>query len=365
MALYTLNELLKKNISRFDIEYGGYLSNHMSHGLIALYKLNASSSRIESFYNNYAFVRTHVGKLEPMIPPDSNVHITDNNWKDWLGKKVNYMNLVDYFTNGLEDVSHSRTLVSQYYPILSKGLAGAALHGMIDLGYGLEVMNNTTIIEGLAYSVYCYYSMGDISNDPSETDLIQTLQKVQNDSRVQDIIRNEFTEDMGFQVKMRYMSTNHADLLQQYDLKLSEDDNLFSVLVEMWNSVVKAYASSNDDFFILHCVTGARAFQMIFSQLTNPVDQKLGLQYLWKTVVAAFICQGCPSIDESKWTINDPSEIPEWEPIIAKAIEEPADKHEDEHLIKLVFVCHANDTEIGENPLHRLVSARKVGLLPW
>jgi hypothetical protein len=34
--------LLARNRNEFDIEYGGYLSNHMSHYLVALYELGGA-----------------------------------------------------------------------------------------------------------------------------------------------------------------------------------------------------------------------------------------------------------------------------------------------------------------------------------
>lgn len=33
----------------FYIEYGGYLTNHLSHGIIALHRLGASEARIDQF----------------------------------------------------------------------------------------------------------------------------------------------------------------------------------------------------------------------------------------------------------------------------------------------------------------------------
>jgi hypothetical protein len=49
-----LHKLLQNNTSRYHIEYGGYLSNHLSHGLVALYKLGASEKLIQQFNEDYA-----------------------------------------------------------------------------------------------------------------------------------------------------------------------------------------------------------------------------------------------------------------------------------------------------------------------
>jgi len=45
-----LQSLLLKNTSRkYYIEYNGFMSNHISHGIIALYRLGATVEQIERF----------------------------------------------------------------------------------------------------------------------------------------------------------------------------------------------------------------------------------------------------------------------------------------------------------------------------
>ena len=94
-ALSTLFELAALNRSSFHVEYKGYLSNHVDHGLIALFKLGATPNCLEQFYQHYT------RKLEPKIV-DPFVHVVDSSllnnhlqketiqnleWKDLIGKK--------------------------------------------------------------------------------------------------------------------------------------------------------------------------------------------------------------------------------------------------------------------------------------
>ena len=50
---FTQAILHKNNVSKYFIEYGGYLSNHMSHVLIALYRLSASEKYMMEYVNNH------------------------------------------------------------------------------------------------------------------------------------------------------------------------------------------------------------------------------------------------------------------------------------------------------------------------
>ena len=46
--------LMRENtFDRYYVEYGGFLSNHLSHGLIALHRLGATDSYVTQFSNWY------------------------------------------------------------------------------------------------------------------------------------------------------------------------------------------------------------------------------------------------------------------------------------------------------------------------
>ena len=51
--------LVQNSTAKYFIEYGGFLSNHISHGIIALHRLGAPPSRIQRFVDWYE------RKLEP------------------------------------------------------------------------------------------------------------------------------------------------------------------------------------------------------------------------------------------------------------------------------------------------------------
>jgi len=44
--------LLENSTRKYYIEYNGFLSNHMSHGIIALYRLGATTEQIQRFVSD-------------------------------------------------------------------------------------------------------------------------------------------------------------------------------------------------------------------------------------------------------------------------------------------------------------------------
>jgi hypothetical protein len=285
-----LHQLLELNTSLWHIRFKGFRANHLSYGLLALYKLGASSERIQQYYDNYVATTA----LEPARQPNPLVHITRDNWKNYWGNPDNFPDLKLFFKREMERIQpkegnsdslnfrerRCKKLVCEYFPLLAEGIIGNAFHGMLQIGYGLEVMNETTVIEGLAFLTSVFQSIGkyetkaSVSSDINAKNLIKVLnERVRSDSRVQKLINEEFTKDIGFTSRVRYLASHYTDLLKQFDLPLSESDNLEEFVKNMWLSVVKAYSSTGGNFFVLHCVTSTRAFLQIYNQMDNKKDR--------------------------------------------------------------------------------------------
>ena len=74
---------------KFCIEYGGYLSNHLSHGIVALHKLGASQARVDRFVAQY------IPHLEASVPePSASVSSFD---AALLGKRQHFYSLVGFY----------------------------------------------------------------------------------------------------------------------------------------------------------------------------------------------------------------------------------------------------------------------------
>jgi hypothetical protein len=84
--------------------------------------------------------------MEAAMPASQTV--TETTWEDQLGKKKDFSALYDFFDEqerekGLEGV------VQSYAPLLLPGTAGALMHGIIHLGWGLDAGSRCMVIEGV------------------------------------------------------------------------------------------------------------------------------------------------------------------------------------------------------------------------
>lgn len=375
----TLCQLLARNRSEFDIEYGGYLSNHMSHYLVALYELGASKERLEKAYEDYSTDT----KLEPARPPTTT--ITTDTWRDYRGKKSHYLDLVAFFSQELEQLGVRATL-RRYVPDLLEGVCGSAFHGVIQLGYALEVMDVPNIAEGLAYFTYSFYSLGHPKTNASATgdeaaattlrpsDVMALLDRVRQDARFDEVFTGD-SKKLGFQKRLHLLAAH--DGIASYDLDfrpliLGRHDDVSSTrrsrieaLIDLFMlSALKVFASSGYQyFFVLHLVTAFRALKVTLaalcglSQVEEDVsddDSELvssAFGYFWRSVVCSYIAVDRPVVSDvtpdaikhdedeaKKEKENATSErrkaMSSWADVVAEVM-----PSHDEHLVKLVFVC--------------------------
>jgi hypothetical protein len=365
---------LARNRAEWHIEYQTFLSNHMSHYLIALYKLGASAERLEEAYKSYS------EGLEPRIPPVGlNLHDeSDGGMSDWLdlrGRKQFYSDLILFFHDEIE-TRGIKTTLNTYVQHLASGSAGSAFHGLIQLGYGLEILDNENIAEGLAYWTYCWFPLGPLSqNEAAASSPFELLDKLRNDAALNDVYKGvETKKEWGwFQTRVHYLAEakggKYLSLLRPYDihLPLPQDKTKAKETVDGYIKifslvVLKVFAGTGcEGFFLLHLITGMRALKMVLLQLDdNPDLQVRVLRFFWRAVIGAYVAVGRPEV-------KDLDEVPNhedvdglsWEQIIEKVI-----PSSDEHLVKLVFVCW---TEANEYPdaahLFKQTAAKAINVL--
>ena len=141
---FTINLLNKNDVSQYFIEYGGFLSNHMSQVLIALYRIGASEKHFISYVDN------HVDKLEKTSRgPTQTKQELQLKWKSYYEILGSYKYKLEH------NYGRSITLlVAKEFPRLANMTSGAALHGLIHLGYGFSILDEARTCEGLAYLEY-------------------------------------------------------------------------------------------------------------------------------------------------------------------------------------------------------------------
>jgi len=322
-SMKTLLLLLKENRGRFHISYKNKYANHMSHGLIALYKLGAPSSTLQAFFDRYS------QKLEPK--QQSQGMINQNNWAQYVGNKKFYADNLEFFKKEIQQFGVEQTL-AKYVPSLIEGVSGWAFHGVIELGYALELLEDKdNIAEGLANLSCVYCSKGKPTQKANSKSLVEILQDVKND-RVLDVfpIRDDFRSTMELFSKPEYQH-----LLEKYDLGENfEIQDLINASIELF------MATGASDFFLLHGVTATRSVKTVLSHILNQKDRSNAIKYLWRGLVCTYIAQGRPELK----TMSDfQSKLVSWEELIQRTLQ-----FNDVHLYKLVFVCHEEFLERKE-----------------
>ena len=139
-----LKETIKEySLSKYHIEYQEYLSNHLSHGCIALYHLGASKERILDFVKWYIPRLELRESTEKTIEEDASLTITllsDTELQSLLGKRREFHKLRDHFAHVLES-KYQRNVdefVRHEFWKLANGMHVAALHPLIHTGYSLD-----------------------------------------------------------------------------------------------------------------------------------------------------------------------------------------------------------------------------------
>lgn len=188
--LEELQRLLSQNDSvhsHWHIEYDTFLTNHITHGTIALFFLlddaNEPGPTLHAWYSRddcvQAFCESYKARhklfhfeddegVEQRIPPVTTDDGTEGHARDahivskLLGQKKHFLWIISRFESELLENATScaagdtpeAMLVRKWLPTLAPGLSGAALHGIIHLGLGVRANSRSMIVEGLAYLVF-------------------------------------------------------------------------------------------------------------------------------------------------------------------------------------------------------------------
>eukprot|EP00457_Paulinella_chromatophora_P005635 gb/GEZN01005652.1/.p1 GENE.gb/GEZN01005652.1/~~gb/GEZN01005652.1/.p1 ORF type:complete len:556 (-),score=78.47 gb/GEZN01005652.1/:84-1751(-) len=159
-VLTTLSALVDWNERFHHIDFKVYFTNHLNHGLVALYRLGASAQNLE-FY-----ARTYATRLEPAHAMSAELSL--ETWRGLLGQFREFPALKAFFASELERAGGDcLALVRVYFPQLSAGMAGRALHPTVHLGLGLDILEDCQeagsqmVVEGLAYQTFAFLNCRD------------------------------------------------------------------------------------------------------------------------------------------------------------------------------------------------------------
>ncbi|GMF27232.1 unnamed protein product [Phytophthora fragariaefolia] len=359
---------------RYRIEYGGYLSNHLLHGVVALLDLDASEEKINDFAESYST------KLEEEEPDHGDVtrpavrvklledsKLTLESAGGLLGKRENFDGLLALYAAEVEALGIDGT-VKKHLPRLVGGLAGALLHSIIQLGYAYHIGGGRLVAEGLAYMHYACLSF----DEPVKLNGEESLEKKRLTRKEalslvsalngHEVLLGEMRRKLrskplvdlkigGLQKRLSTMSGDAErgsplafsliwETIDSYDL--SKMDGVFAIDFALWLYMM----IEHNDFVILHAVTSAWALHQL-ENLLEPNDRERSWKVWLHVSLSAFVT--CEIKDIMSWDVCDQlGELPDLEPwsrIVAKTLglaDGGVLERDLVHAYKLVQVAHAH-----------------------
>jgi hypothetical protein len=330
-----INILIKKNREKYHVEYSNIkLSNHLVSGLVALKKLGATDFRLNEFYEHYT---KRLDKKQEHKTTISNPFLGE-----YMGKDVYFPDYLDFFIKEINNKGTKKT-INEHFPNAMDGLSSEAFHCMILIGYGLLSGEKYAPAEGLSYLYTNYYSLGQIKN-PKSTSIMELYEKIKT---------HEFPEvdpKKNFQENFQEIAKN------EFEFDLIPTNN---TLDELFDFSLKVFSLTGCHyFFLLHGVTSLNALRAILEILENEMIKKVALSHYWRALVLTYVVCGKP---ELKQDIDYKKCTGSWDDVINKAL-----SMNEEHIIKLVQVCHERMTQKGDDNGFLFYTAyNTVNLIKW
>ncbi|KAI9295276.1 hypothetical protein K502DRAFT_349159 [Neoconidiobolus thromboides FSU 785] len=363
-----MNEIIGKNHNN-DMIHGGFRANHVVHAICSLYKMGASSELLEQYYNK------SMTYLEPL--PEDKYDINIENYEKYIAIKDAYSSYLKFFDKQVNELGAISAL-KKYIPKIIPGLAGAALHPLIHLGYAVEFNNPIVAVEGLAYAYSHYLALDNIidSIQPEEISTENIEEKLakmnintanpkssKTKSYSAYLILEEL-KNMGVKAideeqrkgeffnSINYIVENNGSNLVKLATKfgvnkdnIEECNNDLSIgTVEIFSG---SYRQNTFDFFLLHGLTGNHGARTLLPILESKDKVRL-LNLNFSALTILFLIQGAPKLSEISKSI--PKEIEggknddhSWSEIYTRSGESL-----DAHLIKGVRNLYELQKEFGE-----------------
>ncbi|GAB9474804.1 Proteasome subunit beta type-6 [Globisporangium polare] len=372
------------------MEYDGYFSNHLLHGVVALYELGAPREQIETFAEHYAKAKLETTAYDHEDPFELVVAEEDSSKsdapvtmipsaervKELLGKREDFDALLAFYAHEVK-LHGTDEAIRKHLPFMVGGLCGALLHGLIQLGYAYHIGGDRLIAEGLAYFHFSYLSFedkDDYKNDSSSESLdegtkkkqftreeaLQVAHAVKNHefilSEMRAQLKTEPFADLAIGVYQRNLSALSAHpergsaaafqlisrTLDQFDFSEINGDVALDFSLWLYDMM------EHSDFVIAHAVTSAWSLKQL-EHLLGRDDLVRAWKVWFRVAVSAFIQQRVT--DLSADDICDRMELElstldSWKEIIERTL--ALGGSTDEHVYKVVQVAHEH-ASTGDN----------------
>ena len=377
------SELLASfGVQRYDMEWGGFLTNHLAHGLIALERLGATRGMQERFHSSY------VDRLAARPSSVASPRLKQSSLRSIpLGRRQYFRSIERAFDQAIVGGSraHLRAVVSEHLPRLVDGLAGAAFHALLHLGLGVRTECRSLVTEGLAYLAHSWLPVGGSAElsaiGPGKTGLLECFEAVRRDDKLQQRLVAAWPAVSGlptgyFQRCMHAFAAvdgSDATAAAAAELRACADrcklpDEPAAAGAALLDLSLQLYVRSpGNDYFLLHGVTAAFNLGTLLPLLEPGVALRACRRMLL-ALLATFAAQRCPALcpaEECTYWPRADIGATAWEALRAEAVASDQELR-NEHAYKLCFLCieqrkqprHAD----GAGPSERLLycAARKV-----
>jgi hypothetical protein len=321
-----LSELLEHQ-RRYHAEYRGGLSNHLAMALVALARMGAPDERLR------CFARLYERRLEPA--PDPGKVLAE--WPGYLGRRARYSDFLATFGHAVAEGGWEPTLRGAL-PALMPGCGAAAFHPLIRLAFAIEAREPEEMAIALSYWGARFLPLGGAPSErqePLSPDPEALLARL----REEPAFAHRPDEDALIDAEMKRAAAprEFAPVIGWLEIRPDTPRRLA-------RAALRIYAATGD-FTALHMVTAMQAARAV---LPYCADRDAALRWTWQALAAAYLSIGRPPIPE-----RPPLEAGDalgWPAILERAAGAT-----DEHVIKIVYSCWAEDHAYGD-PLYRAVA---------
>ncbi len=363
-------ELEAHSTDQFYPEFDEFLSSHLVCAVVALAQLGGDRRQVRRFLDCYT------RKLEPglnalgKIPEEANP--SAKTLTDLLGERKQYYRIRQLYYDELEALDGDiDRLLRKSFPILSSGMAGSLLHGLINLGYSICSGSNKMIVEQLSYLHYTnkpiihskneerdglqHFGKGSLSFMDSlallkqNKDLYIQLQKTREmemRSEKEGWVSSTPQYRIAAMLEVGDMLLSYVDKVQVPGLCEIEADEVDVTALAKWtlDQAIKIYAlcENKNEFVFIHGVTASWALCQIIP-LLDKADALVSIRHMLCVLFVIYIVQDCPEFhsvipEDSIFTLDD------WDRVCERALA----NEEDIHIGKVVAVCRERWFEIRD-----------------
>ncbi len=312
---------------RWDIEYGGYLSNHLSHNWLVMSAAGAAEEQMQwwqDLYTNRLAEKParEAGDLEPARAwAADQVEISEANWRQHVQTtRIAFPAYRDFFDARIAELGLSATLHATLPPLLP-GLAGAALHPLIHTGWGTEANSALMVAEGLAYMATAHQPLASDGRhappsplwSPDAPGPLAAALGFLIHARGRDLARVAHDASQTEAYRRLRLGRFQPRLIAFNDPALplgaalngigplglpAATEPLTDTIEEMTALLAAALCGSDNEFFVLHGLTSLHAVLALVPHL-DADDQRQALSHWWRAAMATLVAQDFPGLSET------------------------------------------------------------------